>query len=94
MISSTSSSDRAAQADSVPVSGQPAARLPAPRPDQLSTASAAALRSSLERNPEIRPAVVARARALAADPDYPPAAVLRSVARQILAAPDLSLDES
>ena len=94
MIPSTSSSDRAARADSILAAGQPAARLKASRPDQISTASAAALRASLARNPEIRPAVVARAQALAADPDYPSVGILKRVAQQILAAPDLSEDES
>lgn len=60
----------------------------------MSTESHAALGVSLARNPEIRPEEVARARALAADPSYPPVAVMKRVAQQILAAPDLSEDES
>jgi hypothetical protein len=60
----------------------------------FSSESAATLRAELQRQPEIRPEVVARGRALAADPAYPPLSVLTSVARQILAAPDLSNDES
>ena len=52
------------------------------------------LRSELIRQPEIRPDVVARARALAADPNYPPMETLRAVALQILRAPDLSEDDS
>lgn len=56
----------------------------------MSTEHAAFLRSELERQPEIRPEVVERARGLAADPNYPPHAVLQHVAAQILAAPDLS----
>jgi len=74
--------------------GQPVPRLKAQRPDQISTGSAAALRASLAQDPEIRPAVVARARALAADPDYPSVAIMKRVAQQIVAAPDLSEDES
>jgi hypothetical protein len=69
-------------------------RLKFQRPDLLSTDSAAALRSSLVRHSEIRPEVVARARALAADPAYPSVAIMRRVAQQIVAAPDLSEDES
>jgi hypothetical protein len=60
----------------------------------VSTEHAAFLRSELERQPEIRPEVVERARALAADPSYPPVEIMRHVASQILAAPDLSEDQS
>jgi hypothetical protein len=38
--------------------------------------------------------VVERAKALAADPTYPSAAIMKSVAGQILASPDLSEDAS
>ena len=64
------------------------------RLDQISTESADFLRAELQRQPEIRPEVVARARALAADPNYPPMAAIRKVAAQILASPDWSEDES
>jgi hypothetical protein len=94
MISSTSSSDRAPRPEAVSAAGQPAVRPLASRPDQISTDRAAFLRSELQRQPEIRPEVVARARLLAADPNYPPAAVLKKVAEQILRSPDLSEDES
>lgn len=94
MISSTSSTDRIARTDAVAAPGQPAARPFAPRPDSISTESAAFLRKALDRHPEIRPEVVERARALAADPNYPPVAVMKHVASQILGAPDLSEDES
>lgn len=52
------------------------------------------LRAELKRQPEIRPEVVARARALLQDPDYPRIEIFRSVASKILAAPDLSEEES
>lgn len=94
MISSTSSTDRAARPDLTPASGPSTGRPYTPRPDQISTESAAFLRSELQRQPEIRPEVVERARALAADPDYPPREILRNVAQQILSSPDLSEDES
>lgn len=94
MISSASSSDHAARAESVAATGPAAPRPFTPRPDQISTEGAAFLRAELVRQPEIRPEVVARARVLAADPGYPPLAVTRSVARQILASPDLSESES
>lgn len=89
-----SSSDRAARPVSVPTAGQSAVRTAAPRPDQLSTDNAALLRAALARQPEIRPEEVARARALAADPSYPALSIVRVMAQQILAAPDLSEDES
>jgi hypothetical protein len=66
----------------------------APSPIQISTADAAFLRAELQRQPEIRPEVVARARQLAADPNYPSPKILKNVARQILASPDLSEDQS
>jgi hypothetical protein len=46
------------------------------------------------RQPAIRPEMVARGKALAADPNYPPMDTLRKVAEQILRAPDLTEDES
>jgi len=52
------------------------------------------LRAELARHPEIRAEVVARARALAADPTYPPLAAVRAVADQVLRSPDLSEDIS
>jgi len=94
MISSTSSPDRAVRPDLVSAPGTPVARPAAPRLDQISTEHAASLRSALARQPAIRPEEVARARALAADPNYPPSEVIKSVAAQILAAPDLSEDQS
>lgn len=93
MITSTSSTDRAARPELVPAAGSSAGRSHAPRPDQISTESAAFLRAELERQPEIRPEVVERARALANDPGYPPAEALRHVAEQILGSPDLSEDQ-
>lgn len=94
MISSTSSTDRPVRPDAVSAPTVPVGRPYSPRPDQISTESAAFLRGALQRQPEIRPEVVERARALAADPNYPPREVMRAVAQQILQAPDLSEDES
>jgi hypothetical protein len=94
MISSTSSPDRTPRADAITAPGQSTPRPVAPRPDQISTEHAAFLRSELERQPQVRPEVVERARGLAADSNYPPPEVSRHVAAQILAAPDLSEDES
>lgn len=94
MISSTSSTDRAARPELVSAPGQSAGRPLAPRPDRISTENAAFLRAELQRQPEIRPEVVARARALAEDPGYPPTEALRHVAQQILGSPDLTEDEA
>lgn len=94
MISSASSPDRTPRTDLVPSVGQSAPRPPTARPDNITTDNADFLRSELDRQPEVRPEVVERARALAQDSGYPPAEVLRHVAAQILASPDLSEDQS
>lgn len=89
MISSTSSTDRTARPElHAPVVH--AKRAQSPRLDQISTESAGFLRAELNRQPEIRPEVVERAKKLAADPNYPPKEVLANVAQQILNSPDLS----
>lgn len=90
MISSASSPDRAPRPDLVSAAASSTARPAAPKPDRISTENAAFLRSELERQPAVRPEVVERARALASDPNYPSVEVLRHVAAQIVAAPDLS----
>lgn len=94
MINSTTSTDRTPHADAVTVKSQPAQRAATQRPDQLSTDSAAFLRAELDRQPEIRPEVVERARALAADSSYPSADTLKKVGAIILNTPDLSEDQS
>lgn len=94
MINSTTSTDRTPHAEALAAPGQAAPRPLAPRPDQLSTDSAAFLRSELQRQPEVRPEVVERAQALAADPNYPSREVLKHVGAMILNTPDLSEDES
>lgn len=94
MISSTSSTDRTVRPELVAAAGPAAGRPAGLRPDQISTENAAFLRAELQRQPEVRPEVVARARELAADPNYPSFEILKSVAGQILAAPDLSEIES
>lgn len=94
MIQSTSSTDRTASAASLPAASPSTVRNAPVQPDSLSTESASYLQSALDLQPEIRPDVVARASALAADPDYPSMAIMKNVAGQILAAPDLSEDLS
>lgn len=94
MISSASSPDRTPRPNLVAPTSHATARTNAVRPDRISTEGAEFLRSELQRQPEVRPEVVERARALAADRSYPPTEVSRHVAAQILAAPDLSEDQS
>ncbi len=94
MISSTTSSSGSVRPELNLASGPASSRPPAPRADQLSTEHAEFLRAQLQSQPAIRPEVVARARLLAADPNYPSPAVMKSVASQILASPDLSEDAS
>ncbi len=93
MINSTSSSDRAARTDSVPpvVIKAPVAR---PSTDNFSAANTAALKTALGAQPEIRPEVVARGRALAADPSYPSNSILQAVGAKLLNSPDLSDDQA
>lgn len=90
MINSTTSTDRAAHPEPVAPTGPAAVRPASPPPDQLSTENAAHLRAALLRQPEIRPEVVERGRALAADPSYPSPDILKHVSAVILKTPDLS----
>ena len=76
------------------VSNQPATP-PAPRAraaaeDTLSTSQSASLQEALRSQPEIRPEAVARGKALAADPNYPTAAIVRQIGAAIVASPDPS----
>lgn len=93
MIDSTSSPDRSQPLNPNAADAQtPAVRIK-PGRDSFSTDQAGSLAEALYSQPEIRPEEVARGQALAADPGYPSADVIRSVAAQILNAPDLSEDE-
>ena len=93
MIHSTSSSDRTARTEAAaPNSPKPAVR--GPGSDQFSAQHSAALAAALAAQPEVRADVVARGKALATDPNYPSAEVVRNVAAQILRAPDLTEDAS
>lgn len=66
----------------------------APRAQQQFSLEGAASRHSFDRQSGIRPDIVARARALAADPDYPPLAVIRHIAQEILTSADATAHES
>lgn len=94
MITSTSSADRAPRPEQLAPAAKPVARPEAARTDRISTESAEFLRAALASQPAIRPEVVARGRKLAADPSYPSMEVMRNVAQQIIAAPDLSESEA
>jgi hypothetical protein len=62
--------------------------------DRFSAGNTIALQAALAAQPEIRPEVVARGRALAADPSYPSVEVLRQVGAALLRSPDLTEDIS
>jgi len=65
-----------------------------PEQDSLSLDQAGTLSSALSGEPEVRPDVVERGRALAADPNYPSMSIIGQVASQIVNSPDLSEDPS
>jgi hypothetical protein len=77
-----------------PVALPPSARPRAAASDTLSTSQSATLQAALLRQPEIRPDAVARGKALAADPNYPSAAVIRQISAAIVASPDPSESDS
>lgn len=87
MINSTSSSDRILRPDGVVHHHAPAANR-GRASDRFSPEQTATLQTELARQPAIRPEVVERARALAADPGYPSPAILRKVGEVILNSPD------
>jgi len=92
MISSTPSSNRPLRPDTTPLLPKSTGPAAGPGADQLSLDKIELLRQALAAQPEIRPDVVERARALAADPSWPPHEVLRKVSEIILRAPDLTED--
>ncbi len=99
MIHSASSSSSSASANARQVAiaaALPASTAPAKsRPiDQIHIDKASALRSNLQQVPEIRPEVVERAKALAADPSYPSDGIIRAISKAIVNSPDLSEDLS
>jgi len=89
--SSSSSARSAAIAAEASASTARAARSPS---DQIHIDKAALLRAGLQAVPEIRPEVVARAQALAADPNYPSDGIIRRISEAIVNSPDLSEDAS
>jgi hypothetical protein len=93
MIQSTSPSDRPTRPDAVSPA-TPRVTVRTPDADQFSAENSAALRVALAQHPEIRPEVVAKGRALAADPSYPSPEIIRRVSAAILGSPDLTEDNS
>ncbi len=94
MIQSTSHNDPAAQAKALASAGA-AAPLHAPaKRDKFSSAGIDQLKALLRSEPEVRPEVVERGRALATDPAYPSSAIIGRISAQILASPDPASDAS
>jgi hypothetical protein len=87
MINSASSSDRVLRPEGVVLHAKnpPAG---AQASDRFSPENSAALKAALQAQPEIRPEVVARGQALAADPSWPTPEILRAVGSQLLASKD------
>ncbi len=95
MIHSASNSLSTVRNDALAAAATSANSRPAGGPaDQIHIDKAAVLRSSLQQVPEMRPEVVERARALAADPAYPSADIIRKISAAIVNSPDLSEEPS
>jgi hypothetical protein len=90
MIQPTSPSDAAGRAQALQTAQVRANVQTSVKSDQLSTAGTDQLRAALKACPEIRPEVVARGQALAADPSYPSIDIIRHVSAQIVNSPDLA----
>lgn len=58
--------------------------------ERLSTDQSQALRAALSRTPEIRPEVVARGKALAADSTYPSSAIINRLSAMMVRSEDLT----
>ena len=95
MIQSTSLSDAAGRSQPLPSAVPvPASVSALAKNDSLSTNGIDRLRAALKSSPEIRPDVVERGRALAADPAYPSLAIIRHVSAKIVNSPDLATEPS
>ena len=68
----------------------PASKSEADNSDSLSCANTQSLREALAQTSEIRPAMVARGKALAVDPTYPPRQIIESLAKLMIDSRDLS----
>ena len=94
MIHSASSSPSERSIAIAAASAASVSRAPRPPIDQIHIDKASALRTALQQVPEVRPEVVERARALAADPAYPSDSIVRQISQVIVNSPDLSEDAS
>jgi hypothetical protein len=93
MIQSTSNLSGYYRADSISISsGQksPTAQAQPDVGDNLSSANTSGLREALAQTSDIRPEVVARGKALAIDPNYPPRQLIESLAKLMVQSRDLS----
>jgi hypothetical protein len=96
MIHSASSSNPSARNNALAaalVPAAPARSAPAPA-DQIHIDLSSTLRLALQQSPEIRPEVVARARAIVSDSTYPSDMILRAISAVIINAPDISEDQA
>lgn len=93
MSSSTFSTNRVMHFQSGPHADKPLPEPLAPRSRPISLKSGAKSQS-FDRQSGIRPEIVARARALAADPHYPPLAIIRHIAQGILVSADITSHDS
>ena len=94
MIQPTSISSGYVRTDALSTStGQktPETKTQADTSDSLSSASTQSLRDALAQTSEVRPQVVARGKALAVDPNYPPREIIESLARLMINSRDLSV---
>lgn len=94
MIQPTSPSSAFLRTDALSQSnGQktPASQNQVNNSDTLSSANTQSLREALAQTSEIRPQMVARGKALAIDPTYPPREIIESLAKLIVDSRDLSV---
>lgn len=68
----------------------PSSNSTATQSDTLSSANTQSLREALAQTSEVRPQVVARGKALAVDPNYPPREIIESLARLMISSRDPS----
>jgi hypothetical protein len=93
MINSTPSAGSTPESNAVSLDlSKTSSRPYSPARDRLSLDQGDSLDSALSSQPEIRPEMVAKGLALAADPGYPSQSIISQVAGQIVNSPDLSED--
>ena len=93
MIQPTSNLSGYYRAESISISSGQNASAAKAQPetgDNLSSANTSGLREALAQTSEIRPEVVARGKALAIDPNYPPRQLIESLSKLMVQSRDLS----